>query len=59
MTDAVLRVSPQVHKEAKIGAAVLDMTLKEFTEQAIRYALKTNRLIDTRSEYTTKGEDNA
>ena len=49
---AVLRVSPDVHREAKIRAAREGLSLKELTERALRDYMWTNRLVDTRAEYT-------
>ena len=50
---AVLRVSPDVHREAKIRAAREGLSLKEITERALRDYLWTNRFVDTRETYTT------
>ena len=59
MEDKMLRISGELHQRIKIRAAMQSSTIKDWVEAALEDALKGNRLIDTRSEYTTKGEDNA
>ena len=56
---AVLRVSPDVHREAKVRAAREGLSLKELTERALRDYLWVNRMVDTRETYTTKEENDA
>jgi len=59
MSDMHILVSPEIHREAKVRAAREGLSIKELTERALRDYLWTNRLVDTRTEYTTKGDDNA
>jgi hypothetical protein len=58
---AVIRVDPEMHRQAAIAAAQRGTTIKDITEEALRRFLSPNPvvLIDSREEYITKGEDNA
>ena len=54
--DAVLRVSPEVHRQVKATAALYNMSLKEFTEKALRkYILPDLKtLVDQKPDYETE-----
>ena len=56
---AAIRIDPRLHQRIKIRAAMQSSTIKDWVEAALEDALNGKRLIDTRSEYTTKGEENA
>ena len=51
--DAVLRVSPEVHRQVKATAALYNMSIKEFTEKALRKYILPNlkTLVDESPEY--------
>jgi len=52
MDDKMLRISGELHRDVKIRAAMLGVTIREFTEVALRHELNDQRLIDTREGYT-------
>ena len=58
---AMIRIGSDIHKQVKMSAALYGMTIREFTERALAKMIspEAKTLIDTRSEYTTKGEGNA
>ena len=62
MDDKMLRISGELHQKVKL-AAILDgeSTIRAWVEKALRNALpdRARTLVDTRTEYTTKGENDA
>jgi len=54
MDDKMLRISGELHKTIKVRAAMLGVTIREFTENALRHELNDQRLVDTREGYTTR-----
>ena len=63
MTDAVLRVSPQLHKRIKATAALSGTTIKDWVEGVIEDALdgrpSASVLIDSRGQYVTQEDNDA
>ena len=54
-----LYIDKELHQQVKVRAAMLGVTIREFTEVALRHELDDQRLIDTREGYTTQEADNA
>lgn len=54
-----IQIDEQLHRQVKLAATLYNMTIREFTERALRKVvlpdLKT--LVDTKAEYITEGED--
>ena len=54
-----LYIDKELHQQVKVRAAMLGVTIREFTEVALRHELNDQRLIDTREGYNAKGDDDA
>ena len=59
MTTKTLYIDKELHQKVKVRAAMLGVTIREFTEVALRHELNDQRLIDAREGYTTQEADNA
>ena len=61
MDDKMLRINGDLHKRIKLTATMHNMSIKEWTEQALQNALAAEgmMLVDPGVEYNTKGEDDA
>ena len=55
-TDKFIRIDENLHLQTKIAATLEGISIKEWTERALRHALDGNgkRLTDTRVSYETE-----
>ena len=56
-----LYIDEQLHKRVKLAATMHDMTIRGYVERVLENGVATEglRLVDTREQYTTKGENDA
>jgi plasmid stability protein len=56
--DKLVLVNSDLHRRIKIRCAMAGISIKDWVESVLTDALD-RRLVDSREEYITKGEDNA
>jgi plasmid stability protein len=56
--DKLVLVNSDLHRRIKIRCAMTGISIKDWVESVLTDALD-RRLVDSREEYITKGEDNA
>ena len=54
MEDKLIRIDEPLHRRIKAAAALQGRTIRDFTEQALRYYLDSKTLVDSGVQYQTK-----
>ena len=54
-----IKIDEQLHRRVKLAATMHGMTIRAYVEQVLENGVAAEglRLVDTRVEYTTKGEN--
>ena len=54
MEDKLIRIDEPLHRRIKAAAALQGRTIRDFTEQALRYYLDSKTLVDAQPIYSVK-----